>query len=231
MLLRLPSALNGMDLYEIISRFVPCGSQYQLYFVQKGGQKCSRCEWGSTCNGCEIPRMCEVFIQPQDSIAVEFTSDDQYSPEALIPDTLKLILDDQSVHDYRKPERLTLYQCLKSFNQSEVLDDDNPWFCTNCDSNQKALKSLSIWKAPDTLIVYLKRFVFHNMSSIKVDEPVEFPIEKFDISPYYQVDNKFKDVGQNESLIYDLKSIICHSGGEFFWEIHFDDFDNQETFY
>lgn len=216
MLLRLPSALSGMDLYEIISRLVPCGSQYQLHFVTKTGQKCSRCEWSITCNGCEIPRACEVFIQPQDSIAVEFISDDPYSPgpESLIPDTLKLILDDQSVHGYKKPEKLTLYQCLKSFNQSEVLDDDNPWFCAVCDSNQKALKSLSIWKSPDTLIVYLKRFVFHNMSSIKVDEPVEFPIEKFDISPYYQVDNKFKDERQNEALIYDLKSIICHSGGE-----------------
>lgn len=217
-LLRLPSLLSGRELYEIIDRFVPCPSPYSLCFVSKNGQKCSRCDWNGNCNGCEITRIGDVFIQPKDNIAVEFVND-SYSPEleSMIPDTMKQILDDPSVHDYKKPEKLTLHKCLKSFNQSEVLDDDNPWFCTVCNSNQKARKSLTIWKSPDTLIVYLKRFVFHDMNSIKVDESVEFPIEKFDISPYYQADNKFKEDNSNEELIYDLKSIICHSGGKFLY--------------
>lgn len=158
--------------------------------------------------------MGDVFIQPSDSIAVEFEASYSNELDSLMPDSVKSILDHPSVHGYKKPEKLTLQECLKLFNQSEVLDDDNPWYCTVCKSNQKAMKSLSIWKAPDTLIVYLKRFVFHDMNSIKIDEPVEFPLENFDISPYFQVDNKFKEDNQNESLIYDLKNIICHSGGE-----------------
>ena len=211
-ILRLPSLLSGRELYEIIDRFVPCPCPYSLCFVTKTGQKCSRCDWGNgNCNGCEITRIGDVYIQPQDNITVEFV-DDSFELDSLIPDTLKQILDHPSVHNYKKPEKLTLHECLKSFNQSEILD--HPWFCTICNSNQKAKKSLSIWKNPDHLIVYLKRFVFHDMNSIKIDEPVEFPIEKFDISPYYQVDNKLKENSQSDdALTYDLKSIICHSGG------------------
>lgn len=209
-LLRLPNLLSGRELYEIIDRFVPAPIPYSLCFVTKSGQRCIRCDWGGNCSGCEITRIGDVFIYSSDNIAVEFESSYSHELDSLMPDSLKQIFDHPSIHDYKKPEKLTLHECLKSFNQSEVLDDDNPWFCHQCNSNQKAKKALTIWKSPDTLIVYLKRFVFHDMNSIKIDEPVEFPIEKFDISPYYQVDNKYKD--ESEGLIYDLKSIICHSG-------------------
>lgn len=41
---------------------------------------------------------------------------------------------------------------------SEVLDENNPWFCPSCKKNQCATKSLSIWRFPQYLIVYLKRY-------------------------------------------------------------------------
>jgi ubiquitin C-terminal hydrolase len=116
--------------------------------------------------------------------------------------------DHKSMADRRPTEELTLDDCMKAFNESETLDDDNPWFCPSCDCNQRAKKSLSIWRSPNTLMVYLKRFVFHEMSSIKVDDPVEFPIDTFDMTPYIQgpvldsvVDN-----------VYFLQSYICHYG-------------------
>ena len=40
---------------------------------------------------------------------------------------------------------------------SELLDEQNPWFCSCCDRNQCATKTISVWKFPSTLVVYLKR--------------------------------------------------------------------------
>ena len=41
-----------------------------------------------------------------------------------------------------------------------MLDHNNPWFCPVCRSNQRATKSLTVWRYPDFLIVHLKRFVY-----------------------------------------------------------------------
>ena len=40
---------------------------------------------------------------------------------------------------------------------SETLDGNNPWFCPQCKQNRCATKTLSVWRYPDYLIVYLKR--------------------------------------------------------------------------
>jgi len=41
---------------------------------------------------------------------------------------------------------------------SEVLDEHNPWYCPKCRKNQCANKTMTVWRYPDTLIVYLKRY-------------------------------------------------------------------------
>ncbi|QQP31455.1 Putative LOC100877443, partial [Caligus rogercresseyi] len=55
-------------------------------------------------------------------------------------------------------DRLGLSECLSAFSEKEVLDENNPWFCSSCQKNQCATKTLTIWRAPDFLIIYLKRY-------------------------------------------------------------------------
>jgi probable ubiquitin carboxyl-terminal hydrolase 12 len=98
---------------------------------------------------------------------------------------------------------------MKAFSSTEILDEDNPWYCPVCRCHQRARKSLSIWKCPSTLMVYLKRFLFHEMTSIKVDDPVKFPIDSLDMSKYSQ------DLEDTGDQIYHLQAFVCHSGGEF----------------
>jgi ubiquitin C-terminal hydrolase len=50
-----------------------------------------------------------------------------------------------------------LESCLEAFSTSETLDASNPWFCPVCRKNQCATKTLTVWRFPDFLIVYLKR--------------------------------------------------------------------------
>lgn len=80
-----------------------------------------------------------------------------------------------------------------------------------CNSNQRAQKSLSICRVPDILMVYLKRFVFHELQSIKVDDPVTFPLTDFDLSPFVQ---DASDDGSGQCYKYDLHGCVCHYGGQ-----------------
>lgn len=106
----------------------------------------------------------------------------------------------------RSQEPLTIFDCFKAFTESEVLDEHNPWFCPHCAKNQCAMKTMTVWRYPQTLVVYLKRFVFHDSSSTKVDNKVVFPIEGLDLSDY--ISGPVRD-----SLLYDLQGCICHFGG------------------
>ena len=54
-------------------------------------------------------------------------------------------------------ERLDLDDCLSAFSEKEVLDESNPWLCPVCRKHQCASKTLTIWRFPDFLIIYLKR--------------------------------------------------------------------------
>jgi ubiquitin C-terminal hydrolase len=44
------------------------------------------------------------------------------------------------------------------------LDLANPWFCPTCRRNQTATNTLSVWRYPDYLVIYLKRFVYLEMA-------------------------------------------------------------------
>jgi hypothetical protein len=57
-------------------------------------------------------------------------------------------------------------------------------------------------------MVYLKRFVFHEMTSIKVDDPVHFSTDSLDMSPYIQG----PEGGSSQDNIYTLQAYVCHTG-------------------
>ena len=139
-----------------------------------------------------------------DVIAVEF--------ETERGDNLTLnepaVLEHESMARKRPVEELKLEDCIEAFHQSELLDDENPWHCPSCRSNQRAHKSLSIWRSPPTLMVYLKRFVFHDMMPLKVDDAVSFPME-------LQLKTLLKNAGPAVGDRYNLEGVICHCGGEF----------------
>ncbi|KAK6165084.1 hypothetical protein SNE40_023647 [Patella caerulea] len=65
---------------------------------------------------------------------------------------------------------------------------------------------MTVWRYPDTLIVHLKRFVFHEFSSTKIDNPVIFPQKNLQLT-------EFLSGPKNNDLQYDLYSIVCHFGG------------------
>ncbi|KAM0731930.1 Ubiquitin carboxyl-terminal hydrolase 32 [Formica fusca] len=187
-LIRLPSRVNARDLYDIVKRNVPHEGRYTIHFVDGQGHHCSRCMYTAHCTGCSVPETGMVALQNGDTLAVRYT---EYVPKILHP------IDHVSVSKQRPHHPLSLYDCLQAFSQSETLDEHNPWFCPKCGCNQCATKTLTVHRYPKFLIVYLKRFVFYECASMKLDDKVTFPLVGLSVGRH----------------LYDLYACVCHFGG------------------
>lgn len=113
----------------------------------------------------------------------------------------------------KEHEKITLDDCLRQFSQSEVLGDQDLWFCPRCKDSRKARKQLKLWSTPDILMVHLKRFSgFHNMSR-KLDGFVDFPLEGLDLAEYVSTEAMGDDTALSNDYTYDLYAVDNHFGG------------------
>ncbi|KAF2846418.1 cysteine proteinase [Plenodomus tracheiphilus IPT5] len=106
----------------------------------------------------------------------------------------------------RRKHGITLEECFTETSKSEVLSEDNAWYCSRCKELRRATKTLEIWTVPDILIIHLKRFSGHRSFRDKIEELIDFPVEGLDLSG---------KVGFPESkdLTYDLFAVDNHYGG------------------
>ncbi|KZS94514.1 UCH-domain-containing protein [Sistotremastrum niveocremeum HHB9708] len=133
----------------------------------------------------------------------------------------------QEARNKTKKKGITLDECLDEFTKEEQLGEDDLWYCPRCKKHQQATKKFDLWKAPDVLVVHLKRFSNSRIIRDKIDALVEFPIEGLDLE--YRVEErvlarKLQDEGVedymdlklddiDEPLLYDLFSVTEHMGG------------------
>ncbi|KAK7486496.1 hypothetical protein BaRGS_00022297 [Batillaria attramentaria] len=201
-LLYVASQQDASSLYALIDKVSPFHGTYTLHFTDGQGLRCSRCEYGAHCTGCEIPREGDVTLQPGDNMTVHFT-------ELLPADDVERanqVSDDKSLKHLRSRDPISIFDCFDAFTQSEVLDEHNPWYCPCCRRNQCAKKTMTVWRYPDSLIIHLKRFVYEDLASTKIDNRVVFPHNNLDVTRFL--------AGPPMSFnVYDLHSIVCHYGG------------------
>ena len=110
-----------------------------------------------------------------------------------------------------KSNMINIYDCLNLFRSEEKLENDNSWYCSNCKEHQEATKKIEIYKAPNILIVQLKRFKIKSTNTImgmlkngKNESRIDYPIHGLDLKNYV--------VGEDSSQIYDLIAISQHFG-------------------
>lgn len=102
---------------------------------------------------------------------------------------------------------------MQEFKQSEVLDEDNKWYCNKCKDFVQATKSLEIYRIPKILVVSLKRFKTSRSKygwgsgGQKLDTLVEFPLEGLNMSQYVMDPNQKK-----QQLLYDCFAVSNHFG-------------------
>ncbi|XP_041350619.1 uncharacterized protein LOC121369633 isoform X2 [Gigantopelta aegis] len=193
--------MTGRQVYEKVDALLPYPVVYTIVLTDGQGLHCSRCIYTAHCSGCALDREGEVTLQPSDHLTVQVQNilDDQI-------EDVERIHEDESMENLRQNEQITIYDCFRAFTQSEVLDEHNPWYCPQCKQNQCAKKTMTVWRYPDWLIVHLKRFVFHEFSSLKIDDRVIYPHKNLDL-------RDFISGPATKDLTYDLYSIVCHFGG------------------
>ena len=105
-----------------------------------------------------------------------------------------------------------LKQLIGLFNESEILQENEKWYCPKCKENEQSTKKIQIHKSPNYLLIHLKRFKneIDNNDTLsfkggKNEVLINFPIKSFDIS-------EFIDEPKNKKEIYDLYGIIQHYG-------------------
>lgn len=75
--------------------------------------------------------------------------------------------------------------CLRSFCAEERLSGDEVWKCPHCRTEREATKRIMFTRAPEYLVVHLKRFsASHGESARKVRTPIDFPLRDFRLDPY-----------------------------------------------
>lgn len=48
----------------------------------------------------------------------------------------------------KEVNKTSIYECMKEFATPEILDEKNPWFCSNCKNHKQAMKQMQVYKAP-----------------------------------------------------------------------------------
>lgn len=109
--------------------------------------------------------------------------------------------------DRRKAKGVSLDECFDVTSRSEVLSEDNAWYCNQCKELRRATKTLEIWTLPDILVVHLKRFGGNRSFRDKVDLKIDYPIQGLDMTHRVGVKEEGKE------YIYDLFAVDNHFGG------------------
>ncbi|AYV76863.1 MAG: ubiquitin carboxyl-terminal hydrolase [Barrevirus sp.] len=100
-----------------------------------------------------------------------------------------------------------IHDILQKFVGEELLDNQDKYFCTECNKKVDAVKETRIWEPPNILIIHLKRFKIMGPTIVnKTLASVKFPIENLDISSYM---SPIHIVGKT---VYDLRAISDHNG-------------------
>ncbi|SNX86256.1 related to UBP12 - ubiquitin C-terminal hydrolase [Melanopsichium pennsylvanicum] len=81
-----------------------------------------------------------------------------------------------------RPKILSIEDCMDEFTREEQLGEDDPWYCPGCKEFRQATKKFDLWKAPDILVVHLKRFSAGRHSRDKLNVLVDFPLEGLDLA-------------------------------------------------
>lgn len=83
--------------------------------------------------------------------------------------------------------KVSLDECLQEFVTTELLDDNNKWYCPNCKRFTKLTKKIAITRLPQVLIINFKRFKMTTTGGFhKLETFVTYPVDKeLDMTPYW----------------------------------------------
>ena len=125
------------------------------------------------------------------------------------PSYLNDDLGKEDEYPYFFSKHVSLKYLIHLFTNNDNLEGDNKWNCPKSKTHLKSKRKLQIYKAPNYLIIQLKRFrtegYYNSFNGEKNNMFVSYPINNLDISNYI--------VGQDKNNAkYDLYGVIEHTG-------------------
>ena len=119
-----------------------------------------------------------------------------------------LIEESRRIRAQRRKNGFALADCLDEFGKSEILSESDTWYCPRCKEHRRASKTFELWKAPDILVIHLKRFSAQGRFNNKLDVMVDFPLEGLDLTSRLATQPE-----EGKPPLYDLFAVDNHYGG------------------
>lgn len=117
-----------------------------------------------------------------------------------------------------KKARYSVINAIGDFFEPELIrvsGKSSGYDCLNCGKSCEAMKYSSIARAPETLVIHIKRFRFNGTSNSlsKLKSLVLYPLI-LDLSSFEheQVEQEKKDLEDKEPIRYQLISVVVHEG-------------------
>jgi ubiquitin carboxyl-terminal hydrolase 8 len=120
--------------------------------------------------------------------------------------------------------RIDIYECLKNYTKEERFERENNWRCPSCKKIRESTRKITITRAPEILVINLKRFHNRGAQTTKIKTWVDFPLNNLDMTPFVVPPLSSHDAGQwpallSEPLIettppfkYGLYGVVNHYG-------------------
>ncbi|CAD8102555.1 unnamed protein product [Paramecium sonneborni] len=123
------------------------------------------------------------------SLSIEFM-------ENAIPKSLRIEFEPKT--NYHKQDKsLNLLDLINNFQSKEPLLDENAYHCTKCNDLTFAIKTMSLQKLPDQLIIQLKRFQYDELKGFQKNNILVTYPENLEINQIH----------------YQLYGVVQHFGG------------------
>lgn len=98
----------------------------------------------------------------------------------------------------------SLEDALRKFTQSEILEHENAYKCSQCRRKVTARKKFTVYKAPNVATFQLKRFDSDRIFGGKISKYISYP-DELDLRPYMSDTSKLP-------IKYQLAAVLVHSG-------------------
>ncbi|WRT69987.1 uncharacterized protein IL334_006980 [Kwoniella shivajii] len=171
----------------------------------------------------------QPVIRPGEGIYCEWSSAlfEEWLDEDAKADEIVDPAIDKELAKKKEGKKIDIEDCLDEFSKEETLGEDDLWYCPVCKKHQAATKKLEIYKAPDILVICIKRFGSSRRMGDKLDNMVNFPIDGLDLGKRIgekKVAQSLKmnsgtleeygiEQDEGEEMIYDLYAVDNHFGG------------------
>ena len=175
---------------------------YSVKLLDQHGFHCADC--GPKCSGCPLPskKISLSSFSKRVMLGVDWMENSYNFDIAEDGDVQEMVQEEE--------QRLDLMDCFRAFTKEEKVDS----VCEECKAQSASMK-MEIWRAPDILILNLKRFSYQAGLLEKLDQMVTYPINALDVSEFLSSIKPSCGLTLSTAMLqsaYDLYAVVNHAG-------------------